>query len=121
MRLIVEPVSFIAMNVNNTESGIEIPITNVERPSFKNKKITATAIRTPRIPDPRTFESEFLTDFESSEKILQVKAPSVSEAIPSRTLLICLQIFTVFPEALFETVTMITLLLSSIMRTSCFL
>ena len=98
------------MNVNRNESGMDAPITSVALGLFKNRKMTKTAMIIPVIPEFRTFERLFFMLLASSEKILYVKAPSVSEDKSERIFLMLSLILTVLAPDLLVTETMTRLL-----------
>ena len=70
IRLIVWPVTLMAMKVNRKERGIDDPMTRVALGLFRNRKMTMTAMMIPVIPEVRTLDREFFMLFASSENIL---------------------------------------------------
>ena len=107
MRLMVWPKSFMDMNVNRNDSGIEAPMTSVALPLFRKSNMTITAMTIPVIPELRTLERDSRMLLESSEKIWYVRAPSVSSFRLSSTFFISELIRTVLPPARFVTDTII--------------
>ena len=110
MRFIVWPVTFMIMNVNRNDSGIERPMTKVALGLLRNRKMTRTAMMIPTTPDLSTFERDWVMLFESSENIWYESAPSVSSGSCASISRMALLILTVFPDDLFVTDTMIRLL-----------